>query len=126
MPYDVPSPYLVDQCKATFTWTGTIGLQAVMTGRCPVVVEPTYFLPEYFVRIRALDDIDAMVSAIDEYDVSGNNMALKRKRVAEHVLSALIPGRLDWRWFSPGDGTRAVGTESLVRSLNEYLPSFWR
>lgn len=126
VPYDVPSQYLVDQCKTTFTWTGTIGLQAVMAGRCPVVVEPTYFLPEYFVRIRALDDIDATVSAIDEYDVSGNNMALKRKRVAEHVLSALIPGRMDWRWFSPADGKRAAGTESLVRSLNKYLPSFWR
>ena len=53
-------------------------------------------------------------------------MALKRKRVAEHVLSTLIPGRMDWRWFSTTDSRKVAGTESIIRSMNEHLPSFWR
>jgi hypothetical protein len=126
VPYDVPSQYLVDQCKTTFTWTGTIGLQAAMTGRCSVVVQPTYLIPEYFVQICGLDDIDATAAAIDRHDVSGNDLDIKRNRLAAHVLRTLTPGRMDWRWFSTADSRKVAGTESIIRSMNEHLPSFSR
>ena len=42
VPYDVSSNYFIKNCTATFTWTGTIGLQSALAGKCPIVVEPTF------------------------------------------------------------------------------------
>ena len=124
LPYDVPGQWLVDQCGSTFTWTGTVGLQAAMAGRCAVVdTSAYYFVDGLFVDMAGASDIDRLPERIAAFSLP-MPLAEARRALARHFLRSTVPGAyLSWKGFSASDPERVRSTETIVASLNRYLPA---
>jgi hypothetical protein len=126
VPYDVPGQFLVQSCHATFTYTGTVGFQAAMAGRYAIVSENAYYAYDEspFLLLREPADVERLperLAAVRMPDVEA-----ARRKLARHVLRASAPGRHTWRGFSPADPKAVEATQSLVESLNAYLPPLLR
>jgi len=123
VPYDVPGQWLVDHCHATFTWTGTIGFQAAMSGRCAVVSSDAYyFVDRLFVGVATFADIDDLPRRIFGFRL-GLPLAEARRALTRHILRSTMPGAyLSWRRFSPSDPELVRQAQTIVDSLNRYLP----
>ena len=123
VPYPVSSNMLIRESAATFTWTGTIGLQASMAGKCPVVVDPTYLIPGAFIQIRTLDDLAELPARIRAFRPPRDLDALRRQ-TARFVLRAWVPGAMRFLEFKQDPRKEARGLELLAQTLNTYLPTF--
>lgn len=121
IPYDVPSPPLVDQSLTTFTWSGTVGLQSAMKGHRPIVVEPPYFVDGPFVQLRTLDEI-AMLPVRSEAHHNPMTLAESQRAIARHVLSACVPGTLAYADFDGRDPRMVAEADHLMESVRTYLP----
>jgi hypothetical protein len=122
VPYEVKSQELIDKCKTTFTWTGTIGIQAALAGRCTVTSTTYYTTKEDFIIIRSWDDIALLAKNIDEFQLP-IDLDQVRERVLYKLCSASVPGGSDWLGFDINH-TDLATTNSLIESLNLYLPQF--
>jgi len=127
VPYDVPGQWLIDQCHATFTWTGTVGLQAAMAGRCAVVdASAYYFVDGLFVGVEDPRDLDELPTKLRNCK-SAMPLAEARQAIARHFLRSSVPGDYtSWKGFETKDAERVRKTEALVNSLNVYLPGIAR
>lgn len=125
VPYDVSSNMLVRDSHATFTWTGTIGLQASMAGRCPVVVDPTYLMPGAFIQIKDQADIVTLPERIRAFQPPADLAALRRE-TARFVLRAWVPGAMRFLEFRRNPEKERAGADLLAATLNTYLPMFAR
>ena len=123
VPYAVSSNKLVRESAATFTWTGTIGLQASMAGRCPIVVDPTYLMPGAFIQITGLDDIASLPERIKAF-VPPVDLDALQKETARHVLRTFVPGAMRFLEFRRNPEAERAGADLLADTLNTYLPSF--
>jgi hypothetical protein len=126
VPYEVPGQYLIHHCQATFTWTGNIGLQAALAGRCAIAAEGAFYLttPEDpFVVVRTMPDLEALPAQIAAFEPAGDLAGLRR-RLVRHVLRACTPGEYytSWRRFSPKRDAQVRRVAPLIASFNEYVP----
>jgi hypothetical protein len=120
VPYEIKAQELIERCKTTFTWTGTIGIQAALSGRCAVVSTTYYRTGEDFIPLDTWEDIALLPQRINDFQLP-NNLDEVRKRVAFQVASAHIPGTMNWVGFNPVQSD-LTGTQVLIDSLNYYLP----
>lgn len=120
VPYDVPSTHLIYHSKATFTWTGTIGLQAAMLGKCAVVVDPPYYLEDHFIKIASLDDIEDLPQQISNYERHAD-INERRRRLADYVLSTYLPGKMELLDFNPESEKISRESEQFLDSLNRII-----
>ena len=127
IPYEVAGQWLVANCGATFTWTGTVGLQAAFAGRCAVVEADAYYVVDgLFVTFRRALDIDGLPLRVAQFALPVS-LDDARRALARHLLRATVPGDyLSWRDFSPSDPSHVARVASLVESLNTYLPTLAR
>lgn len=123
VPYEVSSNDLILQSKATFTWSGTVGLQAAMAGRCAVVVQPTYLVDGPFLQITTLEEINALADRIRDFSPPPD-LNKTRVELARHVLSSFIPGSMNWQGFDRQNPEAIQETGPLIASLDRYLPEF--
>jgi hypothetical protein len=121
VPYDVPSPPLVDQSLTTFTWSGTVGLQSAMRGHRPIVVEPPYLVDGPFVQLKTFDDI-AKLPARAEAHRNPMTLVESQRAIARHVLSACVPGTLAYAGFNERDPRKAAEADRLMESVRAFLP----
>jgi hypothetical protein len=124
VPYDVPGQWLVGQCRATFTWTGTVGLQAAMAGKCAVVEANAYYAVDgLFVLVGRPADLDGLARRVEEFEPS-LPLQEARRTLARHLLRSSVPGNfLSYQGFSLSDPASVRRTDAFVTSLNEHLPS---
>jgi hypothetical protein len=122
VPYDVPGQWLVDRCRATFTWTGTVGLQAAMAGKCAVVEANAYYAVDgLFVRVANSRDIRRLPDLIRDF-APALQLTEARKAIARHLLRSSPPGNfLSYQGFSVDDPQSIRRTAVLLASLNNYL-----
>lgn len=123
LPYDVSSNYLVKNSYITYTWTGTIGLQSAMDGNCPVIVDPTYYIPGPFLKIQTLADIDQLPLKIGSF-IPPSDIDNTRRELARRILRSFIPGSMKYKEFAEGDPNAIKETTAFISSLNFYLPGF--
>ena len=122
VPYEASSQELIRETKATFTWTGTAGLQAALAGRCPIVTEPYYAAPEHFLRVRSMGDIGDLPARVEAWrppaDLAGVQRAIVRR-----MLRAEMPGHVySWKQFDARDADCRGSAAGLIDSLNCYVP----
>jgi hypothetical protein len=124
VPYEVSAQQLINECKTTFAWTGTVGFQAALAGRCAVVASSAYYYVEgLFVPISSIDDIDDLAQRIERFEPS-LPLAEARRALVRHVLRSSAPGVYStWRGFSPRDPDDVRRIESLIDSFNRYIPN---
>jgi hypothetical protein len=123
IPYNINSQYLIKNCKATFTWTGTIGLQAAIYGRCPIVTRSMYYSTHKgFITINSINDINDLPKSIEEFELPSDLQVLQTK-IAYQVATTCIPG--DMSCFSDKKKRPREGiNQDLISSLNKYLPNY--
>lgn len=121
IPYDVPSPPLIQNSLTTFTWSGTVGLQSAMQGHRAIVVEPPYLVEGAFVQVKRFDEIASLPSRAESHR---NPMPLSQSQraIARHVLSACVPGTLNYIGFDELDRTKTAEAHALMDSVRTYLP----
>lgn len=122
VPYEASSQELIRETKATFTWTGTAGLQAALAGRCAIAAEPYYATPEHFLQVRSMVDIDNLPQRIEKWrppaDLDG-----VRRAIVGRMLRAEMPGDVySWQRFDARDADCRRRAAGLIDSLNRYVP----
>jgi hypothetical protein len=127
VPYAVPARPLIEACKTTFSWTGTVAFEAAVAGRCAVVARGAYYtLPGYFVELSTLADIDSLPERIEAFAPPADPES-QRRALVRHALRCCVPGNADlaedFRRRRPGRVERAAPT---VQSINALLPLFAR
>ncbi len=123
LPYEARSQHLVRECGFTFTWTGTIGLQAALAGNCAIVTNPYYATEEEFLIIRNLKDIDLIPHKLSSRKRE-DYMGPIREKLAKRVSDGSLPGSLlahYWLRFSMGEAEKVNQIKTVARSLSKYF-----
>jgi hypothetical protein len=122
VPYDVPANVLIAECGVSVTFTGTIGFQAALAGLCSVVTEPYYADEPHYLHVRRFSDIDGVAQRIATWRPPAD-MAAARLAMVRHLARGSVPGDyFTWRNFDPDDSEARRSVQTLVDSLNTYLP----
>jgi hypothetical protein len=126
VPYEAPANLLISKCAISVTFTGTIGFQAALCGLCSVVSEPYYAMERHFLHIRNAGEIEGLVERLKQWQLPEDMVAARREMV-RHLAGISVEGDyFTWQKFDPGKHAARDAVESLVRSLNRYLPGFMK
>lgn len=126
LPYHVPAVLMIRHCPVSVTLTGTIGFQAALAGCRSVVSDPYYAVDGHFVSFNSMADIDELPGKIAAFDPPGDLVA-RRKALVRHLLCGSVPGDyFSFKRFNPARPDHVARTETLVRSLNAYIPRLVR
>src|SRR5207249_3916149 len=123
VPYEVPGQWLVGKCHATFTMTGTVGLQAAIAGRCAIVeANAYYFVRGLFLGLESPADIDRLARDIQSFAPT-QAAPDARRSIARHLLRSSMPGvYMSFRGFRITDQNSVRRAQTVAQSLNKYLP----
>lgn len=121
VPYEVPGRTLTDNCHATLTLTGTVGLQAALSGRGAIVSSDTYYaFPGRFILLNTREDIETLPQALRAFTPPAD-LHQDRRMVVRHLLRSSVPGTLNWlKWSPASDPDNKV--DGTIQSLNQYGP----
>ena len=124
VPYEVPAGLLIEQCSISVTFTGTVGFQAALSGLCSVVTEPYYATERHFLHIRSFEEIGSLVDRLKQWRPPDDLVAARRE-IVRHMVAISVEGDyFTWQKFDPENQASRGAVESLVHSLNRYLPGF--
>jgi hypothetical protein len=124
VPYEVPAGLLIEQCSISVTFTGTVGFQAALSGLCSVVTEPYYATERHFLHIRSFEEIGSLVDRLKQWRPPDDLVAARRE-IVRHMVAISVEGDyFTWQKFDPENQAARGAVESLVHSLNRYLPGF--
>lgn len=122
VPYEVPAGLLIGESAISVTFTGTVGLQAALSGLCSVVTEPYYATEQQFLHIRSFEEIGDLINRLRQWHPS-TDCAGARREIVKHLATISVEGNyFTWRKFDPKSRAAREAVEPLVRSLNAYLP----
>jgi hypothetical protein len=126
VPYEVQANYLIEKCDVCVTFTGTVGFQAALAGLCSVVTEAYYADEEHFLHVRNFSEIAGIVERIEKWRRPAD-LGAARREIVSKLAAAGAPGNyFTWRKFDPDDEEAQLSAQTLVRSLNRYLPRFMK
>jgi hypothetical protein len=127
VPFSVPSQFLINNCHSAFTFSGTVGLQAALAGRCPIVTDPYYFLNGYFVKISSLESINDLPERIRNFETP-QPLAEAQRQLVRQILRTSASGDTvtSFFGFDAHDPACVERVKPLTYSLNAYLPLFLR
>ncbi|WMT72562.1 hypothetical protein [Bradyrhizobium sp. Ash2021] len=124
VPYEVPANFMLDKCAISISFTGTVGFQAALSGLCSVVTEPYYATERHFIHVRSFDEIGSLVERLKQWWPAGE-LGEVRRDIVRHMAAISVAGNyFTWHRFDPEKPGAREAAESLVRSLNQYLPRF--
>jgi hypothetical protein len=126
VPYEVPANYLIEKCDVSVTFTGTIGFQAALAGLCSIVTEPFYADEEHYIHVRDFDEIGGIVERIEKWRRPADLDAARHEIVRKLVAAGMTGNYFTWSKFDPDHEDAQQSTQTLVRSLNRYLPQFMK
>jgi hypothetical protein len=126
VPYDVTANYLIERCDISVTFTGTIGYQAALAGLCSVVTEAYYSDDEHYLHVRNFSEIDHIVERIEKWRPPADLDVARREIVRKLVATGATGDYFTWKNFDPNDEKARQAVQSLVDSLNQYLPNFMK
>jgi hypothetical protein len=96
IPSYIDSNYIINYVNAVFTWSGTIGIQAAIRGKCSIIVNAPYFLKNYYYKISSYNDLKNIFSIVNNHKVRKlSNEELTT--LAKNVTDGLIDGSLNFK-----------------------------
>jgi hypothetical protein len=96
IPSYVDSNYIINHVDAVFTWSGTIGIQAAIRGKCSIIVDAPYYSNSFYYKIRAFKDLDDICMFISNH----KPRTLSKDEIdciAKNVTDSLIDGNLNFK-----------------------------
>jgi hypothetical protein len=91
-PTETDSTFLIKKSDITFTWSGTVAIQAVMMKKKAICVCVPYYLNiNSFYRINSTLDLINLLNTLDFHNdpIASNEQIFS---LAEHILSSHLPG----------------------------------
>lgn len=95
VPYEIASSYLLDRVFITFTWSGTVSVQAALRSKISIVVNPPYFVEKLFLQIHSINDIDNILNKIASFDFP-LDLESRQDELISLINSSLIKGQLNF------------------------------
>ena len=126
VPYEVPANLLIRECAISVTFTGTIGFQAALSGLCSVVTEPYYATERHFLQIRSFDEIGGLVERLKQWRPLDATPAVRREIVRNLAAISVEGDYFTCLNFDPENQASREAVEGLARSLNNFLPRFFK
>ena len=127
VPYSIPATQLLKECEITVTFTGTIGFQSAVAGACSIVCGAYYSDETNFIHFRNSSEIAALPEKIAEFQ-NNKTQGITDESIdglLANILAASAPGDLfSFKKFDKTQPQHIKRTETLVKSLNRYLPQF--
>ncbi len=127
VPYEVPATRFISDCAITVTMTGTIGFQSAVAGRSSIVAGAYYSDDAHFIQCRDFSDIATLPEKINAFQKknAGHITDESIDGLLANILAASAPGDLfGFKGFDQNQPQHLKRTETLVASLNRYLPQF--
>lgn len=120
VPYDVPGNDLLGMVGVNFTCTGTLGLQAALSGLKSVVTESYYSNDDDFIVFRSRAEVESLPARVTRTATPDVPLPERRQRMISHLLRGSFDG--DFFSFKGFDARRpATGALSLAKALGRRL-----
>lgn len=101
LPYEVSGNAVLNEVGASFTQTGTLGMQAALQGLKSVTCEAYYYTPGDFIPLRAKADLPALPERL-EAAPELTDLHARQARIVRHLLKGSFPGEfMSFRGFDP-------------------------
>jgi hypothetical protein len=114
-PYDVSGNLLLAEVGASFTETGTLGMQAALTGIKSITTRAYYYTPGDYIPLDSKADIPHLPERVAATPVV-EDLHARQRRIVTHLLKGSFPG--DFMSFREFDAARP---NPAVRVLAERL-----
>lgn len=92
VPFDVPANELLSMCGTSFTFTGTVGLQAALKGIESAVTDSYYSNDEDFAVFRTPDELEQLPKRFVGMDSSRVPLVDRQRRIVKHLLQGSFVG----------------------------------
>lgn len=116
VPYGVSGDALLSECQATFSCTGTLGLQAALLGLTAITTQAYFTTPDDFVIVHRRADVASLPERIEAFPVAeGDALKARQQRIVRHLMSGSFPGDfMSYKRFDPATpsaSATALGVE---------------
>lgn len=119
VPYEVSGNALLADVGASFTETGTLGMQAALTGMKSITVEAYYYTTGDYIPLTAKADIPHLPARL-EATPAVSDLRARQERIVTHLLKGSFPGDfMSFRGFDPAEPDPAVSL--LAKKLGEEI-----
>jgi hypothetical protein len=119
LPYDVSGPELISVSGASFSCTGTLGLQAALAGLKSVVTESYYANDEDFIVYRERHDVSGLPQRVLDMPTCADLRA-RRERIIAHLLrGSFAADFFSFQNFDPAQP--APGADGMALALGHHL-----
>ncbi len=123
-PFDVSSNSVIEQSDVVLTWTGSVGVEAIMRDKCLISLGEAYYDPGYGIcKLNKFEELSELENKICETLSNGENEKGRLKEdIVEYILRGLIPGYV----FPLDYGTKKnpyceSKIKELANGINEYV-----
>lgn len=115
VPYEISGNALLADVGASFTETGTLGMQAALTGMKSITVEAYYYTPGDYIPLTGKADIPGLPARLAATPAV-DDLRARQERIVTHLLKGSFPGDfMSFRGFDP------ARPDPAVRALAERL-----
>ncbi len=127
VPYEVSGRFLLEECYVTATFTGTVGLEAALVGRCCVCARAGYYyLPDDMVSFGDLRELDTIGMRAKLLNCS-SDMRGRQRRLIDQILKCSAPGRLTRvSRFGTFDASAVEDANAVAQSILHILPKLYQ
>ena len=120
VPYDVSGNVVLDYCGVNFTCTGTLGMQAALTGKVSIATPCYYTTQEDFVLFSDLSDVDTLPERVAMFKQPP--LRDSQRRIVSHLLQGSFESNFfSFKGFNPSAPDPAVS--ELGRAFGKFLHS---
>lgn len=85
VPYEVSGNEALDACGVNFTCTGTMGMQAALTGKKSITTSCYYTTPEDFIHINTRAEVAGLPARVEATDVPAD-LGPRQRRIITNLL----------------------------------------
>ena len=115
LPYDVSGNAVLSEVGASFTQTGTLGMQAALQGLKSITCEAYYYTPGDFIPLRSKAEIPLLPERL-EATAAVADLPARRRHIVRHLLQGSFEGDfMSFKGFDP------AAPDPSIRLLAERL-----
>ncbi|MGI1677495.1 MAG: hypothetical protein K6L75_02075 [Cellvibrionaceae bacterium] len=120
-PFDVPSNLVIEHAEVILTWTGSVGVEAIMRDKCLVTFGDAYY--DYGYGIKKLEnymELSRLDSVLEK--VAENGVKPEKEKIVEYMLTGLIEGYIfPLDYATKKNPVNNEKMELLARGINDYV-----
>jgi hypothetical protein len=118
VPYEVSGNEALDACGVNFTCTGTLGMQAALTGKKSITTQCYYTTPEDFILFTSRAEVAGLPARVEATEVP-TDLGPRQRR----IITNLLKGSFASDFFS-FQGFDAANPKPTVADLGRAFGNF--